>query len=157
GGDMGQGVYWLVFDVREQVTFLERDRKMIMLSGLTVCDKRNPNGDIAITFSGLRPGEKLSEEPLNGANPESTSHPKIHRANEVSLDWNALLPTPDTLREAVRDDGYELVRETLLSTVQGYSPTGEIVDLLYQQHEGEAESQRGVRTGGGAPTGARRL
>src|SRR5690606_42099934 len=68
-----------------------------------------------------------------------------------------LLPILDTLRQAVRDDDYELVRETLLSTVQGYSPTGEIVDLLYQQHEEEAESQRGVRTGGGAPTGARRL
>src|SRR5690606_925492 len=76
-----------------------------------------------------------------------TSHSKIHRANEVFLDWNALLPILDTLRQAVRDDNYELVRETLLSTVQGYSPTGEIVDLLYQQHGEEVGDQGSVRTG----------
>ncbi|MDX9687536.1 polysaccharide biosynthesis protein [Halopseudomonas formosensis] len=156
-GAMGQGGDVFVLDMGEPVTILELARKMIMLSGLTVCDEHNPNGDIAITFSGLRPGEKLYEELLIGDNPESTSHPKIHRANEVFLDWNALLPILDTLRQAVRDDDYELVRETLLSTVQGYSPTGGIVDLLYQQHEEEVESQGGVRTGGGAPTGGRRL
>src|SRR5690554_432895 len=152
-GAMGQGGDVFVLDMGEPVTILELARKMIMLSGLTVCDEHNPNGDIAITFSGLRPGEKLYEKLLIGDNPESTSHPKIHRANEVFLDWNALLPILDTLCQAVRDDDYELVRETLLSTVQGYSPTGEIVDLLYQQHEEEAESQGNVRTGGGAPTG----
>ncbi len=156
-GAMGQGGDVFVLDMGEPVTILELARKMIMLSGLTVCDEGNPNGDIAITFSGLRPGEKLYEELLIGDNPESTSHPKIHRANEVFLDWNALLPILDTLRQAVRDDDYELVRETLLSTVQGYSPTGGIVDLLYQQHEEEVESQGSVRTGGGAPTGGRRL
>jgi len=156
-GAMGQGGDVFVLDMGEPVTILELARKMIMLSGLTVCDEQNPNGDIAIAFSGLRPGEKLYEELLIGDNPEATSHPKIHRANEVYLAWNALLPILDTLRQAVRDDDYELVRETLLSTVQGYSPTGEIVDLLYQQHEEEAESQGNVRTGGGAPTGGRRL
>src|SRR5690606_20275687 len=141
----------------EPVTILELARKMIMLSGLTVCDERNPNGDIAITFSGLRPGEKLYEELLIGDNPESTTHPEIHRANEVFLDWNALLAILDTLRQAGGDDDYELVRETLLWTVQGYAPTGEVVESLYRQHEEEAESQGTVRTGGGAPTGTRRL
>src|SRR5690606_39134412 len=131
-GAMGQGGDVIVLGMGEPVTILEVARKMIMLSGRLVRDERDPNGAIAITFSGLRPGEKLYEELLIGDNPESTSHPKIHRANEVFLDWNALLPILDTLRQAVRDDDYELVRETLLSTVQGYSPTGEIVDLLYQ-------------------------
>src|SRR5690554_3322798 len=124
---------------------------------MRVCDERNRNVDIVCRRSGLRPGEKLYEELLIVDNLDPNTHPKIHRANEVFLDWNALLPILDTLRQAVRDDNYELVRETLLSTVQGYSPTGGIVDLLYQQHEEEAESQGNVRTGGGAPTGGRRL
>src|SRR5690606_22314374 len=114
-GAMGQGGVVFVLAMGEPVTILELAGQMIMFSGRTVCDERNPNGDIAIAFSGLRPGETLYAELLIGDNPESTSHPKIHRANEVFLDWNALLPILDTLRQAVRDDNYELVRETLLS------------------------------------------
>ena len=49
--------------------------------------------------------------------------------------WSALLPILDDLRQAVRDDDYELIRETLLNTVQGYAPSNGIVDLLYAQHE----------------------
>jgi len=106
-----------------------------MLSGLTVRDEINTNGDIGITFSGLRPGEKLYEELLIGDNPESTAHSKIHRANEDHISWSELLPILDTLRQAVRDDDYNQVRETLLSTVQGYAPSNGIVDLLYEQHQ----------------------
>ena len=134
-GAMGQGGDVFVLDMGEPVTIVDLARKMVMLSGLTVRDEYNPNGDIAITFSGLRPGEKLYEELLIGDNPESTSHPKIRRANEVYLRWSALLPVLGGLREAVRRDDYEAVREILLSTVQGYEPPNGIVDLLYQQHE----------------------
>lgn len=134
-GAMGEGGDVFVLDMGEPVTIMDLARKMVMLSGLTLRDEVNPNGDIAITFSGLRPGEKLYEELLIGDNPETTSHPKIHRANEVYLTWSALLPILDDLRQAVRDDDYELVRETLLNTVQGYAPSNGIVDLLYAQHE----------------------
>lgn len=134
-GAMGQGGDVFVLDMGEPVTILELARKMVMLSGLTMRDEVNTNGDIAIAFSGLRPGEKLYEELLIGDNPEATAHSKIHRANEVYLSWNALLPILDQLREAVREDDYQQVRNTLLATVQGYAPSNGIVDLLYQQHE----------------------
>ncbi len=134
-GAMGQGGDVFVLDMGEPVTIVDLARKMIMLSGLTVRDEVNTNGDIGITFSGLRPGEKLYEELLIGDNPESTAHSKIHRANEVHISWSALLPILDTLRQAVRDDDYNQVRETLLSTVQGYAPSNGIVDLLYEQHQ----------------------
>lgn len=133
-GAMGQGGDVFVLDMGEPVTIVELARKMIMLSGLTVRDEANPAGDIPITFSGLRPGEKLYEELLIGDNPEATAHSKIHRANEVFIPWNQLLPILDDLRQAVRDDDYNMVRETLLSTVQGYAPSNGIVDLLYEQH-----------------------
>ena len=133
-GAMGQGGDVFVLDMGEPVTIVDLARKMIMLSGLTVRDEINPSGDIAVTFSGLRPGEKLYEELLIGDNPEATAHSKIHRANEVYISWSQLLPILDTLRQAVRDDNYNLVRETLLSTVQGYAPSNGIVDLLYEQH-----------------------
>ena len=134
-GAMGKGGDVFVLDMGEPVTIVELARKMVLLSGLTVRDQFNPNGDIPITFTGLRPGEKLYEELLIGENPQGTAHPKIYRANEVHMPWNVLLPTLEHLRQAVGNDDYQTVREVLLSTVQGYTPASGIVDLLYAQHE----------------------
>lgn len=132
-GAMGEGGDVFVLDMGEPVTIVNLARKMIQLSGLTVRDEKNINGDIGITFSGLRPGEKLYEELLIGDNPEQTAHEKIHRANEVFIPWVELRPILDKLRQAVRDDDYEQVRSTLLHVVQGYQPSNGIVDLIYEQ------------------------
>lgn len=133
-GSMGKGGDVFVLDMGEPVTIVNLARKMIQLSGLTVRDEMNINGDIGITFSGLRPGEKLYEELLIGDNPERTAHEKIHRANEVFIPWAELHLILDTLRQAVRDDDYEQVRLTLLNVVQGYQPSNGIVDLIYEQN-----------------------
>ncbi|WOD12610.1 nucleoside-diphosphate sugar epimerase/dehydratase [Pseudomonas sp. NyZ704] len=132
-GAMGQGGDVFVLDMGEPVTIVDLARKMIMLSGLTVRDELDLNGDIGISFTGMRPGEKLYEELLIGDNPETTAHEKILRANEVFIPWSALLPMLNTLRQAVRDDDFALIRQTLLTTVQGYQPANGIVDLLYEQ------------------------
>jgi FlaA1/EpsC-like NDP-sugar epimerase len=134
-GSMGRGGDVFVLDMGEPVTIVDLARKMIMLSGLTVRDEVTINGDIGITFSGLRPGEKLYEELLLGDNAETTSHEKIHRANEDLVPWNELLPVLDVLRQAIRDDDYDTVRRILLEVVQGYKPANGIVDLLYEQNE----------------------
>lgn len=63
---------------------------MIQLSGLSVRSAENPDGDIAIEYVGLRPGEKLYEELLIGANVALTAHPRIMRASEQRLDWETL-------------------------------------------------------------------
>ncbi|WP_373188219.1 polysaccharide biosynthesis protein [Halopseudomonas sp.] len=73
---------------------------------------------MGITFTGLRPGEKLFEELLIRDNPETTSHEKILRANEVFIPWAPLRPMLDTLRQAVRDENFALMWQTLLTTVQ---------------------------------------
>ena len=135
-GSMGEGGDVFVLDMGEPVTIVELARKMVMLSGLSVRDETNPNGDIAITFTGLRPGEKLYEELLLGDNPAATAHPKIHRANEAYIPWNELREILEQMNRAVHDDAYAEVRELLLSTVQGYEPSNGIVDLLYEQREG---------------------
>ncbi len=132
-GALGRGGDVLVLDMGEPVNIVELARKMITLSGLTVQDSANPNGDIAISLTGLRPGEKLFEELLIGERPEPTSHPKIFRADEDFLRWNELLPVLDRLQTAVMRDDYEMIRQSLLETVQGYKPTDGILDLLYEQ------------------------
>ena len=95
--------------------------------------KRILAGDIAIEFSGLRPGEKLYEELLIGDNVSPTDHPMIMRANEEHLPWDALKTVLAALLEAVQQDDYAKVRQLLRETVSGYAPDGEIVDWIHQQ------------------------
>ncbi len=132
-GSMGQGGDVFVLDMAQPVKILELAEKMIHLSGLSVRSEKNPHGDIAIEFSGLRPGEKLYEELLIGDNVSPTDHPMIMRANEEHLPWESLKTVLAALLEAVEQDDYAKVRQLLRETVNGYAPEGEIVDWIHQQ------------------------
>ena len=132
-GSMGQGGDVFVLDMGEPVRILDMAQKMIRLSGLTVRSEAEPNGEVAIEFSGLRPGEKLYEELLIGDNVSSTEHPMIMRANEEYLSWNELTDILGRLQALAETGGCEKIREILLSTVSGYQPQVEIVDWLHQQ------------------------
>lgn len=132
-GSMGLGGDVFVLDMGEPVKIVELAEKMIHLSGLSVRSDKNPHGDIAIEFSGLRPGEKLYEELLIGDNVVATRHPMIMSANEDHLSWDVLKGKLTELLTAVEQDDYTRVRQLLRETVSGYSPDGEIVDWIYQQ------------------------
>jgi FlaA1/EpsC-like NDP-sugar epimerase len=60
-------------------------RKMIRLSSLTEITKTEPNGNIEIQFTGLRPGKELYEELLIGEDVKGSEHPRIMTTNEVHL------------------------------------------------------------------------
>ena len=132
-GSMGQGGDVFVLDMGEPVKIVELAEKMIHLSGLSVRSDKNPHGDIAIEFTGLRPGEKLYEELLIGDNVVATNHPMIMSANEDHLPWDVLKARLTELLAAVELDDYAKVRQLLRETVSGYTPDGEIVDWIYQQ------------------------
>lgn len=132
-GSMGQGGDVFVLDMGEPVRIIELAEKMIHLSGLSVRSERNPQGDISIEFTGLRPGEKLYEELLIGDNVAATEHPMIMTAKEDYLPWDVLKLRLDELLAAVQSDDYARVRQLLRETVHGYAPDGEIVDWVYQQ------------------------
>lgn len=132
-GSMGQGGDVFVLDMGEPVKIIELAEKMIHLSGLSVRSDKKPHGDIAIEFTGLRPGEKLYEELLIGDNVVATQHPMIMSANEDHLSWDVLKGKLVELLAAVEHDDYTRVRQLLRDTVSGYSPDGEIVDWIYQQ------------------------
>src|SRR5690606_41835002 len=76
-----------VLDMGEPDRIVYLAKKMLRLSALTERSLKNPQGDIEILFTGLRPGEKLYEELLIGDNVEGTEHPRIMTANEVHLTW----------------------------------------------------------------------
>ena len=136
-GSMGQGGDVFVLDMGEPVKIVELAEKMIHLSGLSVRSERNPHGDIAIEFSGLRPGEKLYEELLIGDNVLGTRHPMIMSANEDCLPWEVLKRRLEALLAAIATDDYPAVRQLLRDTVSGYTPSEEIVDWLYQRRRHE--------------------
>ncbi|MCX8515319.1 MAG: nucleoside-diphosphate sugar epimerase/dehydratase, partial [Burkholderiales bacterium] len=88
--NMANGGEVFVLDMGNPVKILDLATRMINLSGYNVSDEFNPNGDIEITFSGLRPGEKLYEELLIGNNPEATANPRIMKANEEFVNYSIL-------------------------------------------------------------------
>ena len=100
-GGMAEGGDVFVLDMGEPVKIRELARTMILLAGRTVRDERNPDGEIAIVETGLRPGEKLYEELLIGENPIATRHPSIMRARENCPDDIALQRFRSLLAEAV--------------------------------------------------------
>lgn len=130
-GSMGQGGDVFVLDMGQPVKIAELAEKMIHLTGLSVASDKNPGGDIAIEFSGLRPGEKLYEELLIGDNVSPTDHPMIMRANEEHLPWETFKVVMADLIKAVEQDDYDRVRQLLRDTVSGYAPEGEIVDWMH--------------------------
>ena len=136
-GAMGQGGDVFVLDMGHPVKIAELAEKMIHLSGLSVRSERNPYGDIAIEFSGLRPGEKLYEELLIGDDVIATEHPMIMRANEDHLPWEDFKAVLGELLQAVEQDDYDRVRQLLRQTVSGYAPEGEIVDWIHLRRVGQ--------------------
>ncbi|WP_178392003.1 polysaccharide biosynthesis protein [Pseudomonas putida] len=132
-GSMGQGGDVFVLDMGAPVKIVELAEKMIHLSGLSVRSERNPHGDIAIVFSGLRPGEKLYEELLIGDNVAATRHPMIMTATEDYLSWDVLKDRLNALLSAIADDDYDRIRQLLRETVSGYAPEGDIVDWIHMQ------------------------
>src|SRR5690606_11083313 len=116
GGDV------FVLDMGEPVKILDLANKMILLSGLSALTDHDPDGDIAIEFVGLRPGEKLYEELLIGENVTATDHPMIMRANEASMEWEALKSALGSLADAIKTEDYLQIRELFFQLVDGYAP-----------------------------------
>ncbi len=121
-GAMGVGGDVFVLDMGEPVKIMDLAQRMVELSGLRVRDAANPDGDIAIEITGLRPGEKLYEELLIGDNPEPTAHPRIMKAHESSLPWPELSGQLDTLRQAATEGDVAIIKTVLQTCVQGYQP-----------------------------------
>lgn len=130
-GSMGEGGDVFVLDMGEPVRIVDLAERMVHLSGLSVRSASNPQGDIEIQFSGLRPGEKLYEELLIGANVMPTAHSMIMRANEDCIAWPELTQGLDDIVRAIKDGDYIQVRKLLKRLVSGYTPDERIVDLLH--------------------------
>ena len=129
-GAMGQGGDVFVLDMGKPVKILDMARRMIHLSGLTVRDESNPDGDIEIVYTGLRPGEKLYEELLIGENVAPTRHPLISSANENSLSWDELISYIQQFEDTIDSHDVDRSRALLVESVKGFAPQCDVADLV---------------------------
>jgi len=129
-GSMGKGGDVFVLDMGEPVKITSLARKMIHLSGLSEKHEENPNGDITIEYSGLRPGEKLYEELLVGDNVEGTEHPRIMSANEIHLTWPETHNLLNRLDKACHEFHVDDVIDLLLEAPAAFNKQGECPDWV---------------------------
>jgi FlaA1/EpsC-like NDP-sugar epimerase len=128
-GAMAKGGEVFVLDMGQPVRIIDLASRMVELSGLSLRNAQNPDGDIEIDIMGLRPGEKLYEELLIGDNPKPTQHPRIMQAQEDFLPWPTLLMEIQALLEALQKHDHQRLRELLIRLVSGYTPSETAADF----------------------------
>ncbi len=121
-GAMAVGGDVFVLDMGQPVKIMDMARRMVELSGMSVRDEVNPEGEIEITVTGLRPGEKLYEELLIGDNPTPTPHPRIMKAHEDFLSWPELDAQLQVLHCAAEQQDVGAMKAVLQACVHGYTP-----------------------------------
>lgn len=119
-GSFARGEDVFVLDMGDPVRIYDLARSMIELSGRTVRSADKQHGDIAIEFTGLRPGEKLYEELLIGDHMLATPHKKILRAREIALSEIEVANAIRDLKVAYDSDDIILARSIIERWVDGY-------------------------------------
>src|SRR5262245_61297246 len=121
-GTMATGGEVFVLEMGTPVKIDDLARTMIRLSGLEVRDDKHPDGDIAVAYIGLRPGEKLYEELLIGENTTGTNHPRIFKNSEPIVPFEELTGVLQRLEDAIQRLDESEMQELLRSVVEGYVP-----------------------------------
>ncbi len=120
-GAMAKGGEVFVLDMGAPVKIVDLARRMIQLSGFEVKDEAHPYGDIEITYTGLRPGEKLYEELIIGEdNVEDTDHPLIMQAMESSFPLADIEKTLNELAQRAQNYDVDWLKQEFRYFVAGY-------------------------------------
>ncbi len=131
-GAMGQGGDVFVLDMGNPIRVLDLAKQMIHLSGLEIKDEMHPEGEIEISFTGIRPGEKLFEELLIGNNVSETAHCRIMRDEDEIVSWQGLKRSLDQLKFALEKNDIPAMRKILQQSISGFVPQCEVNDILWK-------------------------
>ena len=124
-GCMGKGGEIFIFDMGKSVKIVELAKKMIRLAGL------EPNQDIKIQYSGLRPGEKLFEELLNdNENTMPTHHEKIMIGKVREYVFSEIESQIHTLLQHAKQNDDRLVVMAMKALVKEYKSKNSIFEEL---------------------------
>jgi len=134
-GAMAEGGDVFVLEMGEPVRIIDLARRLVELSGRTVRDAHNPDGDIELLITGLRPGEKLYEELLIGDNAMPTTHPRVMKAHEACPPWEELARQIDELGTLLKCNDVPAIKRKLQQLLGGYRPHAEVVDWVHLERE----------------------
>jgi len=134
-GAMSEDCDVFILDMGQSVKIKDLIYRIVKLSGLTVKDEKNKDGDIEIKITGLRPGEKLYEELLLGDNPQKTKHPKIKKAQDPFIPFDQLEADLDILKILLDSNKVAEVKEMLGKIVKTYQSNSKIVDHIFVEQE----------------------
>jgi FlaA1/EpsC-like NDP-sugar epimerase len=132
-GAMAKNCEVFVLDMGKSIKIIDLIKKMINLSGLTIKDNKNIDGDIEIKIIGLRPGEKLFEELLIGDNPQKTNHPKIQMTLDPFVSFDKLKEDLENLKNYIEDNKADEVKKLLTDIIKIYKSNSKIVDHIYNE------------------------
>jgi FlaA1/EpsC-like NDP-sugar epimerase len=147
-GALAQGGDVFVLDMGEPVRIVDLAQRMARLYGLNpVISTEQPlitpgregtnisePGDIAITFSALRPGEKLFEELLISNDAAPTAHSQIKTAHEIMLPWDTLSRVLTRLADACGRGAVPEIKQCLKDAGTSYLPDAGMNDLLWLEN-----------------------
>ncbi len=134
-GALAKGGETYVLDMGEPVKIADMAREMVLLSGLTLKNEANPNGDIEMEFIGLRPGEKLYEELLVEDNVVGTKHPRIMEAVETIEPVEVYHRLLEQLHDACTHYNYKEVHRIIVDAPVAYDKRKEIEDIIYNKRQ----------------------
>ncbi len=120
-GSMAIGGEVFILEMGQKVKIIDLARRMIHLSGFTIKDDKNPAGDIEIKITGLRPGEKMTEELMIGTRSQKTQHPHIFKVFEEIPTSEALHQKLETLEKGIKNYQDSLVVEAISGALTGYN------------------------------------
>ena len=132
-GSLSNNCDVFVLDMGKSVKIKDLIYRMIQLSGLSVKDEKNSEGDIEIKVVGLRAGEKLYEELLLGDNPQPTIHEKIKKAQDPFIPFNQLEKDLNALQSLLVTYKVAEVKAMLEKIIDTYQSEYKIVDYLYTE------------------------
>ncbi|MFZ3581919.1 polysaccharide biosynthesis protein [Loktanella sp. DJP18] len=118
-GSFASGGDVFVLDMGDPISIYDLARQMISAAGYSARDEANPDGDIEIRITGLRPGEKIHEELLIGQGQLTTPHPKILQANEAALSEIEIASALKALRKAIEAADEVALRAVVARWVEG--------------------------------------
>lgn len=130
-GAMGKKGDIFVLDMGEQIKISQLAEDMIRLSGMTVKNQENPDGDIEIIYTGLRPGEKLYEELFIGNKVSRTDHDQIMRTDENFVSWADLKKDLADLTRAIESYDFDLIMSIMGKRIDGFNHDKKIIDNLF--------------------------
>lgn len=130
-GAMSKACDVFVLDMGKSIKIKDLIYRIVDLSGLSIKDEDNPNGDIEIKITGLRDGEKLYEELLLGENPQSTEHSKIQKAQDPFIPLDKLEKELETLKRLSVENKSLDVKKLLEKIVSSYQSDTNLIDYIY--------------------------